>query len=235
MMDISIIIPAYNEEQSIKPLYEGLRTMIVENEELISRYEIICVDDGSTDGTLEELLSIEDECFSVVSFPENLGKSVALVNGFMRASHEIIITLDSDLQDDPFDIPGMLFKLNEGYDCVCGWRHEKASGMVKNVSSLIANFVRRKTLKDGISDSTSPLKVIRKTALENMFFFNGFHRFIPFLVIVQGLRVCEVQVTQHPRRYGKSKYDNYGRLSKTVCDLLAMVWLKKNIIRIIKK
>ena len=234
-MDISIIVPAYNEKQSVRPLYEGLKKMIVENEGLISKYEIIFVDDGSTDGTLDELFSIEDECFSVISLPQNSGKSAALANGFMLASYEVIVTIDSDLQDDPFDIPGMLFKLNEGYDCVCGWRHKKGSGIVKSVCSVTANYVRSKVLKDGIRDSSSPLKVIKKAATENMFFFNGFHRFIPFLVIVQGLKVCEVQVVQYPRRYGESKYDNFGRLLKTVCDLVAMVWLKKNMIRIIRK
>jgi len=235
MMDISIIIPAYNEKQSVRPLYEGLKKMIAENEELISTYQIIFINDGSTDGTLDELLRIKDEHFSVFSLPQNSGKSSALVNGLMRARHDIIVTLDSDLQDDPFDIPGMLFKLDEGYDCVCGWRNEKAGGIVKDFFSVVANFVRSKVLKDGMHDSCSPLKVIRKDAIENMFFFNGFHRFIPFLVMVQGLRVCEVQITQHPRRYGESKYDNFGRLTKTFCDLIAMVWLKKNMIRILKK
>ena len=232
ILNISIVIPAYNEKESVVPIYETLNRMLTNNNELIPQYEIIFVNDGSTDGTVDEILNIEDRCVKLISLPEQSGKSAALATGFMEASFDIIVTLDSDLQDDPFDIPGMLLKLDEGYDCVCGWRHKKGSGIIKSISSIIANFVRSNALKDGIHDSNSPLKVIKKSVLEDMFFFNGFHRFIPYLAIIEGFKVCEVKVEQHPRQFGKSKYDTVGRLSKTVCDLFVMVWFKKNRIRV---
>lgn len=231
-MEISIVIPSFNEEKSIQVLYDSLKKMLLKNRDLISDYEIIFVNDGSTDRTVDRILGIDDAFVKLISFDENKGKSAALAKGFMAVEYGVIVTLDSDLQDDPDEIPILLKKLDAGFDCVCGWRYEKASGIIKNASSLIANYIRVKFLKDGIHDSSSPMKAIRIKAVNNMFFFRGFHRFIPYLVMDQGFAVCEVKVKQYPRQYGKSKYNTFGRLIKTVCDLLVLIWLKKNQIKI---
>ncbi len=218
MNEVSIVIPAYNEEGNINLLYSALKRAI-ERSGIIKNYEIIFVDDGSTDKMHYKLHSLKDDRLKIIKLNKSTGLSNALKTGFEAARNDIIVTIDADLQSDPSDIPGMLKKLEEGYDCVCGWRYERKDPFIKRISSKVANFVRRIVLKDNFRDITCPLKVFRKECIKNIKLFNGFHRFFPFLLQRKGYKIIEYKVKHYPRRFGKSKYGIRGRMIKAVADL----------------
>lgn len=218
LYEISIVIPAYNEEDNINLMYSALKR-IVEGSDIIKNYEIIFVDDGSTDKTYDKLRSLKDDKVKVIKLNKNTGMSNALKTGFDAAHSETIVTIDADLQSDPLDIPGMLKKLNEGYDCVLGWRHKRSDPFLKRISSKIANSVRRFVLKDGFQDITCPLKAFKKECIKDINLFDGFHRFFPFLLQMKGYKIIEYKVKHHQRRFGRSKYGIINRIFRVIADL----------------
>jgi glycosyltransferase involved in cell wall biosynthesis len=226
-MDISVIIPVYNEEDNVKPLYQSLTKVLFS---LGKSYEIVFIDDGSQDNTLDNLKSIElsDDHVSVISFAKNYGQTAALDAGFKAANGDIVVTMDGDLQNDPADIPLLLGKIDEGYDMVSGWRKFRNDPWLKIASSLIANFIRNLLSNESIKDTGCMLKACRREFLKSIKFFNGLHRFLPTLVKMEGGKVTEVVVSHHPRKYGYSKYNIRRRLIKPFMDLLIIIWMKKN-------
>lgn len=218
-MDVSIVIPVYNEEKNIKPLYTALY-QAAKNSKVIENYEIIFVDDGSTDKTYGELNSIKDSKLHIIRFKKNRGKTTALNCGFKKTKYDVIATLDGDLQNDPSDIEGMLKKLKQGYDCVCGWRYNRNDSLLKIMSSKIANFIRRLVLKDKFHDIGCGMLVFKKSCLRGLIFFEGIHRFFPILIQKAGYKVTEHKIKHHPRKFGKSKYNIRNRIFKSLKDLI---------------
>jgi len=227
-IEISVVIPIYNEEKNIIPLYEELKKVL---ETMGKSYEIIFVDDGSVDGSLKFLQQInKDSAVKILKMKRNYGQSAALDAGFKSSRGESIISIDGDLQNDPRDIPRLLEGL-KGCDVVCGWRKIRCDPLSKRISSRIANFIRRAVLKDKIIDIGCTLRAYRRVALEKIRLYNGLHRFIPILIEMEGLSVKQIEVGHRMRFAGKSKYNLRKRLIKPLVDLLAVYWIKKNILR----
>jgi len=226
-MNISVIIPVYNEEENIPLLYEEL-IQVLEN--IGSDYEVIFVDDGSTDSSLEILKEIKERNprVKILSLERNTGLSSALKAGIDKASGEVIITMDGDLQNDPRDIPKLLNYIQKGYDVASGWRRYRKDPFLKRVSSIIANYIRNKLTSENINDSSCMLKVYKSEYLKKIKFYRGWHRFLPTLLKMEGARVIEVEVTHRPRTHGQSKYGIKNRLIKPFIDTLVVAWLKNN-------
>jgi len=216
--NISIVIPVYNEEQNIKPLYSKLKKAI-ENWN-IKDYEIIFIDDGSTDKTYDELTLIKNEKVNLIKLKNNAGKTNALMLGIKNAKHDIIVTLDGDMQNDPEDIKGMLKKLNQGYDCVCGWRFNRDDPFIRKASSRIANFVRKSVLKDNFHDVGCGMIMFKKSCIKSLLFFEGAHRFFPILIKDGDNRTVEYKIKHYPRKFGKAKYNVRNRIFKSLNDLI---------------
>ncbi|MDP8253392.1 MAG: glycosyltransferase family 2 protein [Candidatus Kaelpia aquatica] len=229
-MKISFVIPVYNEEENIPILYEELKGLI--NSAAIES-EIIFIDDGSTDNSLDIIKSIkrEDQTVEVLSFEKNYGQSSALKVGFDRASGDIVVTMDSDLQNDPTEILKLLPYLEKGYDVVSGWRKNRADSFKKKFASKIANSIRNKIIKDDIKDTGCMLKVYRRDVLAKIEMFRGFHRFLPSLLKLHGASVIEVEVNHRKRKFGKSKYGIKNRMLKSLVDTFIVLWMKKNYIK----
>jgi glycosyltransferase involved in cell wall biosynthesis len=190
-------------------------------------YEIIFVDDGSSDGSrrvLKEFAS-RDPSLRVIRFRENRGLSAALCAGTREARGNKIVTLDSDLQNDPADIPKLLSFL-DGYDMATGWREKREDPWLKRISSKIANTIRNRLSGEKIHDSACTLRAFKKECVKDIPTFNGMHRFLSTLVKRDGYRIIEVPVSHHPRRFGKSKYNVRNRLWRSFVDLLAVRWMK---------
>lgn len=217
-MNISIVIPAYNEEDNIYPLYIKIKQAIALIPSL-NQYEIIFIDDCSIDSTWNKMLSLKNEHIKIFKHEKNSGKSYALETGFKKSKYEIIVTMDADLQNDPSDMPALIKKINEGYDCVCGWRKERKDPFIKILASKIANLIRRFVIKDNFKDIGCGLRVFKKECLNNVKFFKGYHRFLPFLIQKQGYNVTEHPIKHHPRKFGKTKYGTLNRIFKTTFDL----------------
>lgn len=216
-IDLSIVIPVYNEEANIIPLYDELKSAL---SILKKSYEIIFVDDGSKDATFERLEKLSS--VTIIRFRRNFGKTAALSAGFEVAKGNIIITLDGDLQNDPADLPRFLAKLDEGWDVVCGWRKNRHDTFSKKLFSRGANLLRHFFVKDQIHDSTCGFHSYRKEVLEGLELFGDTHRFIPAIVRNRGFKVTEIVINHRERVAGKTKY-NYKRLLKGVVDLVS-VW-----------
>ena len=223
--DLSIVIPAYNEEGNIKPLITELQEVL---RGLGRSYEIIFVDDGSRDRSLEILkeAASRDPHIRVIRFRKNAGQTAAFDAGFRAAQGDIVVTLDADLQNDPHDIPRLLQKIGK-FDVVCGWRHTRRDPWTKIVSSKIANFVRNKLSQEEIVDTGCSLKAFRKECLQSMKLFNGMHRFLPTLAKMEGFTVTQVKVNHRPRQFGTTKYTISNRMVRAFTDLLAVRWMKK--------
>lgn len=223
--EISIVLPVYNEKENLKPLAEGIVNVM---NSVARCYEVILVDDGSTDGSTEILKELCDQntCFHCLIFQENCGQTAAFDAGIKNAKGKIIITLDADLQYDPGDIPLLLEKLNE-CDAVCGYRAKRADTSLKRVSSKIANFVRNMLSDENIRDVGCSLKVFKKECMDQVKLFEGMHRFFPTLIKMEGYKVIEVPVNHFPRKHGYSKYSVHNRIFKSFKDLLAVRWMKK--------
>ncbi|UCC66065.1 MAG: glycosyltransferase family 2 protein [Deltaproteobacteria bacterium] len=223
-MDLSIVIPVYNEEDNIVPLLSELG---MELDRLGRSYEIIFVDDGSRDRSFEILkkAASSNEKIRVIRFKQNRGQTAAFDAGFKAALGDIVITMDADLQNDPKDIPRLLEKMGE-FDVVCGWRHKRRDPWIKIVSSKIANFVRNKLSQEDIIDTGCSLKAYRRECLERLKLFKGMHRFLPTLMKMDGYKVTEVTVSHRPRRFGKTKYNIRNRIVRSFIDLLAVRWMK---------
>jgi len=224
-MDISIVIPAYNEERNIEPLYFQLKKVLGK---LNKTYEIIFVDDGSTDKTFDVLKNLrnKDKQLKVVSFTRNFGQTAAWDAGIKQSKGDHIITLDADLQNDPSDIPPLIKKINEGYDVVSGWRVNRKDPLSKKVFSLLANFLRIILIKEKIHDSGCSLKIYKKECFKNIDLQGEMHRFITGILSLNGFKVGEIKVKHNPRRMEKTKYGS-KRLFKGFLDLIMVTFLTK--------
>jgi glycosyltransferase involved in cell wall biosynthesis len=221
-LGLSVVIPVYNEEENVDPVYTGLREVL---ERLGKKYEIIVVDDGSTDGSFESLrwLHASDPSLKVVRLRRNFGQSAAFAAGFDRAGGRLIVTMDADLQFDPADIPKLLDKIDEGYDIVSGWRLDRQDTyLTRRLPSSVANWLISKITGIKLRDYGCSLKAYRREVIENVQLYGELHRFIPALASSMGVSVAEIPVTHNPRRFGKSKYD----LSRTVRVLLDLLTVK---------
>jgi len=224
-LDLSIVIPIYNERENLVPLEEKLNETLTK---LNLDYEIILVDDGSQDGSCELIRKLQkhNRHLRLIRFTANFGQSAAFMAGFRTALGRIIVTMDADLQNDPADIPLLLEKIGE-FDVVCGWRHERNDPWIKKVSSKIANAVRNRLSQETIADTGCSLKAFRRECFAPLVLFNGMHRFFPTLMKMEGFTVNEVKVRHHSRLHGQSKYNIRNRLWSSWNDLLGVRWLKK--------
>ncbi|MHA2215346.1 MAG: glycosyltransferase family 2 protein [Candidatus Hodarchaeales archaeon] len=215
---LSIVIPLYNEEESIHSLYEKLKDNL---RKIGKSYEIIFIDDGSTDRTFEAIKNIrkKDRNTEVISFRKNFGQTAAIKAGFDNAKGEIIVTMDGDLQNDPGDIEKLLKKVEEGYEVVSGWRHNRKDPILKKIPSKISNWLNNKLSGLDIHDSGCTLKAYKKEATEDLELYGEIHRYIPAILDWRGFKVGEVKVRHHPRKYGKTKYGQW-RLVKGFLDLV---------------
>jgi glycosyltransferase involved in cell wall biosynthesis len=205
-IEISVVIPMYREEEVVGKLYEKLTGAL---NKLKRSYEIILVNDGSTDNTLEKLLVLnkKDKRVKVIDLMGNFGQTAALAAGFDNAGGKIIVTMDGDLQDDPDDIPKLIAKLEEGYDIVSGWRKErKESLFIRRIPSMVANWLLSRISGIGIHDFGAPLKAYRGDVIKGVRLYGQFHRFIPAIAREMRVRIAEVVVRNYERPYGQSKY-----------------------------
>ena len=226
---LSVVIPVFNEEPNLRPLCEELRFHL----ERISRpYEVILVDDGSTDGTAASLreISCQWDRLRFLRFRRRCGQTAALDAGFRASRGDVVVTMDGDLQNDPADLPGLLDRLS-GCDAVVGWRAVRRDSWVKRVSTRIANSVRNRLSGDQIRDTGCSMKAYRRHCLERLPLFDGMHRFLPTLIRMEGFRVEEIQVNHRFRVHGQTKYNIRNRLFRSFLDLLAVRWMRNRKLR----
>jgi glycosyltransferase involved in cell wall biosynthesis len=228
-LDLSIVIPVYNERDNLAPLLSEITAALGPSG---LRWEVLFVDDGSRDGSDAVLRELRagDARVRVVRFARNAGQTAAMEAGFRRARGPAVVTLDADLQNDPADIPRLLHEL-QGWDAVVGVRRQRRDNFVRRVSSRVANFVRNKLSDETITDTGCSLKAYRKAALDRLVLYNGMHRFLPTLLKMEGFRVTETPVGHRLRRHGDSKYGIRNRLLPSFLDLLAVRWMKKRKLR----
>ncbi len=227
--EISVVIPLYNERENLSPLASELAAVL---EDLGRPFEIVFVNDGSTDGSDTILRSLRraDRRIRVLNLERNLGQTTALSAGFQGARGDFILTLDADLQNDPRDIPLLLDRLAHN-DAAVGWRETRRDTWLRRLSSRIANAVRNALSGDDIIDTCCPLKAYRREALASLKLYSGMHRFIPTLLRMEGYRVCQVKVAHRPRMAGDSKYNIRNRMFQSFADLLAVRWMKRRMLR----
>ncbi len=219
---ISIVIPLYNEVESLNELYQQINEVVKANK---YNYEIIFVDDGSDDGSLDVLKKLrqKDKNVKIISFRRNYGKSAALAVGFEHAKGDVVITMDADLQDDPREIPNLLKKLNEGYDLVSGWKKKRYDPITKTIPSKIFNFTVSALTGIKIHDFNCGLKAYRKSVTQDIKVYGELHRYLPVLAHWAGYKIGEVVVQHHPRKYGKTKF-GISRFLKGFLDLLTVLF-----------
>lgn len=224
-MDISIVIPVFNEKQSLSPLYHKLVEVLPG---ITDRFEIIFVDDGSTDGSFDvmEALHAEDSRVRAVQFRRNLGKSAALSVGFSLSGGATVITMDADLQDDPNEIPRFLDALAEGYDLVSGWKYPRLDPPSKTWPSALFNRVTQVLTGLRLHDFNCGFKAYRRQVVEELQIYGELHRYIPALAFWRGFRVSEIKVRHHPRQFGRSKF-GLERLPRGFLDLLTVLFLNR--------
>ena len=215
---ISVVVPLYNEEGNVAELQRQIEAALAGRE-----FEIVLVDDASTDNTLANIPG--GERVRVIQFEKNSGQSAAMHAGIHNARGDIIVTLDGDLQNDPADIPAMITMLNQGWDLVCGYRQKRKDTAFKRLQSRIANAVRSRFVGDGVRDTGCTLKAMRRDCREALLLFNGMHRFIPALIRNMGWRVTELPVNHRPRVSGVSKYGFGNRAWRATMDMLGVRWL----------
>ena len=223
-LDFSIVVPLYNEEGNVEPLFEGISAVM---EGLGVSYEIVAVDDGSLDSTGEKLRRAQEvrPHLRVVSLRRNFGQTAALSAGMDFSSGKVIVTMDGDLQNDPKDIPRLLKKMDEGYDIVSGWRQQRKEPFLnRRLPSILANRLISKVSKVKLHDYGCTLKAYRREVIENINLYGDMHRFVPALASAMGARITEIEVTHHSRRSGKSKY-GLSRTYKVILDLLTLTFM----------
>lgn len=228
-MEVSILVPLFNEQENLEPLMAKIQESMTP---LGKRYEVIFVDDGSTDGSFQvlERLYRENEEVKAIQFRNNHGKSAALAIGFEKASGEAIITMDADLQDDPAEIPNLLDKLYEGYDLVSGWKYKRRDPLSKRIPSKVFNRVTSMLSGIKIHDFNCGLKAYRREVTENIQIYGELHRYLPVLAHWKGFRIGEIRVRHHRRLHGKSKF-GLSRFINGFLDLLTVLFLTKYIRR----
>ena len=217
--DFSVVVPLYNEAGNVAILQKEISVALTG-----SNYELIMVDDGSTDGTRQQIG--DGPNVRVLQFKENAGQSAALLAGMRAARGQSIVLLDGDLQNDPHDIPRLLAEVAGGADLVCGYRAVRKDTLVKRLSSWIANSVRSRFVGDGVRDTGCTLKAMRSSCVQALVPFKGVHRFIPAFVKSAGFKVVEIPVNHRPRRFGASKYGLRGRALRATLDMLGVRWLQ---------
>jgi dolichol-phosphate mannosyltransferase len=227
--ELSLVIPAYNERENFAPLLSEIAGALEGR-----RYEVVVVDDGSTDGSVETLTGLQQEYppLRVVAFEANAGQTAAFAAGFRAARGAVVITLDADLQNDPADIPRLLDAMEQsGSTAVAGYRVARRDTPWKRLQSIIANGVRNRLNGEAIRDTGCSLKAFRADAVRALPLFGGMHRFLPTLIKMQGGTVTEVPVRHRPRLYGATKYGMWNRVWRSLVDALAVRWMQRRALR----
>ena len=225
-MDISVVIPVYNEEGALPAFYRALAEAL---DRLPQSAEIVFANDGSTDGSADRLDAIAetDSRVRVLHLSRNYGQTAALMSAIQNSSGDVVIPMDGDGQNDPADIPCLLDKLAEGFDVVSGWRAAREDNpLTRRLPSVIANWLISRLLHVPLHDYGCTLKAYRREVLEDVRLYGEMHRFIPVYATWEGARVTEIAVTHHPRRSGKSKY-GMGRIARVLLDLLSVYFIDR--------
>lgn len=228
-LEVSVIVPVYNEEENLPILVREIRETLDPAGRL---YEIVFVDDGSKDRSLEvarELVK-ENPMLRVLVFEKNAGQSAAMEAGLKAGRGRFLVTLDADLQNDPHDIPLLLAELDR-FDVAVGWRASRQDSMNKKITSRLGNFLRNRITKESIHDTGCSLKAFRREAVAPLKLYRGMHRFLPTLVRMEGFTVTEVKVNHRHRVHGLTKYGFWDRLWATAPDVLAVRWMQSRVLR----
>ena len=215
---VSVVVPVFNEEENVSILQSELRAALSGLD-----YEIVFVDDGSTDRSAEKIETAPN--IRILRFERNTGQSAALYAGIRAARGETIVMIDGDLQNDPADIPRLLEQISRGADLVCGYRARRKDTLTKRMTSRIANFVRSRFTKDYVRDTGCTLKAMRRECADALVPFKGMHRFIPALIRGAGYRLVEIPVKHRPRRFGQTKYGFGNRALRATVDMFGVRWL----------
>jgi glycosyltransferase involved in cell wall biosynthesis len=215
---VSVVVPLFNEEENVPILQAELTNALAGID-----YEIIFVDDGSRDQTVQRIAP--GPRVRVLRFERNAGQSAAMFAGLHEARGAVAVLIDGDLQNDPADIPKLLAEIGLGADLVCGYRAQRKDTIVKRITSRVANFVRSRFTKDGVRDTGCTLKAMKRECIAALFPFKGMHRFIPALVKGAGYRLVEVPVNHRPRKFGVSKYGLGNRALRATMDMFGVRWL----------
>jgi glycosyltransferase involved in cell wall biosynthesis len=230
-LELSVVIPVYNEEENLPPLWAELRAAL---EGLGLPFEVVFVDDGSEDRSAEIIRGLReaDPRVRLVRLKANAGETAATDAGFRSARGRLVATMDADLQNDPADLPALLGKLDT-WDAATGWRVDRGAGdtWVRRLSSRTANRIRNAISDETIHDSGCTFRAFRRECLRDLTLYRGFHRFIPTLLRMRGFRVVEVPVRNRPRRFGQSKYGIMNRAFVAFADLLVVRWMKSRLLR----
>ncbi|MEF3168353.1 MAG: glycosyltransferase family 2 protein [Deltaproteobacteria bacterium] len=224
--DISVVIPVYNEAENLIPLVHAVRDALTPEQ---MSFEVLLVDDGSTDGSAEILKDLARKFPEVraVILRRNFGQSAAMTAGFDHARGRILISMDGDLQNDPKDIPRIVSRLNEGYDLVSGWRRDRKDPFLsRRLPSILANRIIGMATGVRLHDYGCSLKAYRREVTDNLLLYGELHRFIPVLADLYGVKIAEMEVTHHPRTKGRSKY-GIGRTYRVLLDLLLMLFFRR--------
>jgi dolichol-phosphate mannosyltransferase len=228
-VEVSLVVPMYNERESLPVLVDEIGRALGGR-----RYEIVAVDDGSTDGSLDVLKDLKRTHpeLHIVAFAANAGQTAALAAGFRAARGRVVVTLDADLQNDPADIPALVTELaRSGATAVVGYRVDRRDSGWKRLQSLIANRVRNRLNRETVRDTGCSLKAFRADALRQLALFNGMHRFLPTLIRLHGGSVREIPVRHRPRRHGTTKYGMWNRVFRSLADALAVRWMQRRALR----
>lgn len=215
---VSVVVPLFNEEANMPILQSELRAALGGLD-----HEIIFVDDGSIDRTVERIENAAN--VRVLRFEKNAGQTAAIYAGLQAARGATAVLIDGDLQNDPADIPKLLAEISRGADLVCGYRAQRKDTLVKRLTSRVANFVRSRFTKDGVRDTGCTLKAMRRECVGALVPFKGMHRFIPALIKAAGYRLVEIPVNHRPRRFGRSKYGLSNRALRATIDMFGVRWL----------
>jgi len=221
----SIVVPVFNEEQNLPRLFAEIAQAM---RPTARAWEIVFVDDGSTDQSLAVLKGLAQDNPEVryLAFTRNRGQSAAFCAGFDNACHPVVVTLDADLQNDPADIPAMLALFDQGYDMAIGWRRKRQDTFSKRIASKIGNAIRNRLTRESVRDTGCSLKVMRRDMLLRVPRFKGMHRYLPTLMKLEGARVAEAPVNHRERFSGESKYSNWQRALVGIRDLIGVRWLQ---------
>jgi dolichol-phosphate mannosyltransferase len=215
---VSVVVPLFNEEANMPILQSELRAALGGLD-----HEIIFVDDGSIDRTVERIENAAN--VRVLRFAKNAGQTAAIYAGLQAARGATAVLIDGDLQNDPADIPKLLAEISRGADLVCGYRAQRKDTLVKRLTSRVANFVRSRFTKDGVRDTGCTLKAMRRECVGALVPFKGMHRFIPALIKAAGYRLVEIPVNHRPRRFGQTKYGLGNRALRATIDMFGVRWL----------